>query len=129
MTIKRGDIVLTRLEPVKGSEQGKTRPCLVVQNDIGNKVSPTTIVAALTSKIEKEYPFTVFLKKGEANLPKDSLVLCNQIRTVSIEHRIEKKLGTLKPETMKKIDQALKVSLALERASTSATAFQKGGSF
>ncbi len=85
MNIKRGGIVLVDLEPVKGSEQGKTRPCLIIQNDIGNSVSPTTIVAAITSKIEKEYPFTVLIRQGEANLPKESLILCNQIRTVSKE--------------------------------------------
>jgi mRNA interferase MazF len=114
MNIKRGDVVLADLEPVKGSEQGKTRPCLVVQNDIGNAVSPTTIVAAITSKIEKEYPFTVLVKEGEASLPKDSLILCNQIRTVSTQHRLIKKIGSLKPETMKKVDNALKTSLGIE---------------
>lgn len=114
MNIKRGDVVLVDLEPVKGSEQGKTRPCLVVQNDIGNKLSPTTIVAAITSKLEKEYPFTVFIPQGEANLPKDSMVLCNQIRTISIQHRITKKIGGLKSETLKKVDAALKTSLALD---------------
>ncbi len=114
MNIKRGDIVLTDLEPAKGSEQGKTRPCLIVQNDIGNMLSPTTIVVAISSKIEKEYPFTVLVSQGEGNLPKDSLVLCNQIRTVSKQHRLIKKIGSLKPETMKKVDDALKTSLALE---------------
>ncbi len=114
MIIKRGDIVLATLEPVKGSEQGKTRPCLIIQNDLGNTVSPTTIVAAITSKSEKEYPFTVQAQKGESNLPKDSTILLNQLRTVSIEHRVIKKLGMLKPKTMKKVDEALKTSLALE---------------
>ncbi|MFH0954706.1 MAG: type II toxin-antitoxin system PemK/MazF family toxin [Candidatus Micrarchaeota archaeon] len=114
MNIKRGDVVLTNLEPTKGSEQGKTRPCLVIQNNIGNSASPTTIVAAITSTIEKEYPFTVFVPHGEASLPKDSLILCNQIRTISKEHRILKKIGSLKPDTMKKVDGALKISLALE---------------
>ena len=114
MNIKRGDIVLTDLEPVKGSEQGKTRPCLIVQNDLGNIASPTTITAAVTSKTEKEYPFTVFVKKGEANLPKDSLILCNHLRTISREHRIIKKIGSLNQATMKKVDEALKTSLGLE---------------
>ena len=114
MIIKRGDIVLTNLEPVKGSEQGKTRPCLVIQNDIGNRASPTTIIAAITSKTEKEYPFLVQVQKGEGGLPKDSAILLNQIRTISIEHRVIKKIGALKPNTMKKIDDALKVSLSLE---------------
>ncbi|PIN85477.1 MAG: PemK family transcriptional regulator [Candidatus Diapherotrites archaeon CG11_big_fil_rev_8_21_14_0_20_37_9] len=114
MIIKRGDVVLTNLEPVKGSEQGKTRPCLIIQNDIGNKISPITIVAAITSKTEKEYPFTTYIKKGDGNLLKDSLVLCNHIRSISIKDRALKKIGTLKPNTMKKIDEALKTSLGLE---------------
>jgi len=114
MIIERGDVVLTNLEPVKGSEQGRTRPCLVIQNNIGNKVSPITIVAAITSKTEKEYPFTVFVQKGNGNLPKNSLVLCNHLRSISIKDRISKKLGTMKASTMKKVDEALKTSLGLE---------------
>ncbi|MBI5226581.1 type II toxin-antitoxin system PemK/MazF family toxin [Candidatus Micrarchaeota archaeon] len=114
MIIKRGDIVLVDLEPVKGSEQGKARPCLVIQNDIGNQFGPTTIVAAITSQTLHTYPFTVFLKTGEANLPKDSLVLCNQLRTISKEHRIIKKWGSVRPEKMRQVDEALKVSLALD---------------
>jgi len=112
MSIKRGDIVLVRLDPVKGSEQGKTRPCLVIQNDIGNKLSPTTIVAAITSKTDQDYPFTVKVRKGV--LPKDSLVLLNQLRTISVNHRVVKKLGNLKPKTMLAVDQALKISLGIE---------------
>ncbi len=114
MTIKRGDVVLVDLESVKGSEQGKTRPCLVIQNNKGNEVSPTTIIAAITSKSEKEYPFTVHVAAGDGNLPKDSAVLCNHIRTISSKDRIMKILGSLKPETMRKVDTALKVSLALD---------------
>jgi len=112
MNIKKGDIVLTDLEPVKGSEQGKTRPCLVIQNNVGNAVSPNTIIAAISARKEKEYPFIVHVQEG--GLTKESTVLLNQIRTVSIEHRIIRKLGTLKPSTMKKVDEALKISLALE---------------
>ena len=114
MNIKRGDVILTDLEPIKGSEQGKTRPCLVIQNDLGNMASPTTIVAAITSKTEREYPFTVFVQKGEGNIPNDSLILCNHLRTISKEHRIIKKSGALEETTMKKVDDALKTSLALE---------------
>lgn len=114
MTIKRGDIVLVDLEPVKGSEQGKTRPCLVIQNNKGNELSPITIITAITSKAEKEYPFTVHVTAGDGNLPKESAVLCNHIRTISSKDRIIKTLGSLKPETMKKVDAALKVSLSLE---------------
>ncbi len=114
MIIERGDVVLTDLEPVKGSEQGKMRPCLVIQNNIGNRVASTTIIAAITSNTEKQYPFTVFVNSGEGNLPKDSLILCNQIRTVSKEHRIKGKLGSLNLETMEKVDEALKTSLGID---------------
>lgn len=115
MSLKRGDVLLVNLEPVKGSEQGKIRPCLVIQNDTGNQFSPTTIVAAITSKIpEKEYPFTVKILALDSSLKVDSLVLLNQIRTISIKDRTIKKLGSLSNEQMKKVDEALKISLALE---------------
>ncbi len=114
MIIERGDVVLTDLELVKGSEQGKTRPCLVIQNNVGNHAGSTTIVAAITSNVEKQYPFTVFVHSGEGNLSKDSLVLCNHIRTISKEYRIKKKLGTLNVGTMKEVDEALKTSLGIE---------------
>lgn len=113
MTIRRGDILIVDLEPVKGSEQGKIRPCLVVQNDLGNASSPTTIIAAITSKTDTDYPFTVHARQGDGNLPKESTILLNQIRTISAEHRILRKLGALRPDTMKKVDEALKTSLAL----------------
>ena len=112
--IKRGDIFIVNLEPVKGSEQGKTRPCLVIQNDVGNRSGPTTIIATITSNTKHNYPFTVFIRKGEANLPHDSLVTLNQIKTISVSHRIVRKLGSLKPETMRKVDEAIKVSLGLD---------------
>ncbi len=114
MIIKRGDVVLTRLDPVLGSEQGKTRPCLIIQNDLGNSVSPTTIVAAVTSRAEKEYPFMVHVNAGEGGLPKDSTILLNQIRVISIQHRIVKKLGSIKPDTMKKVNEAIKTSFGLD---------------
>lgn len=114
MDIKRGDVVLVDLEPIKGSEQGKTRPCLIIQNNVGNKISPTTIVAAITSKSEKEYPFTVFVKKGKGGLPKNSFVLLNQIRTISKKDRIIKVLGFLDSKIMGKVDSAIKVSLGID---------------
>jgi len=113
MIIRRGEVLLVDLEPVKGSEQGKTRPCLVIQNDVGNRASPTTIVASITSKIEREYPFMVHVARGDGGLPKDSTVLCNQLRTISVDERVIKKLGSLKQETMEKVDEALKTSLGL----------------
>ncbi len=115
MNIKRGSIFLANLEPGLGSEQGKIRPCLVIQNDIANEFSPTTIVAPITSTIpNKHYPTIVIIEPQESGLKKTSTVLCNQIRTVSTKHRMIKKLGTLKPSTMKKVDEALKTGLALE---------------
>lgn len=113
MHIKRGDIVIAGLEPVRGSEQGGTRPVLIIQNNISNEYSPTTIVAPLTSKIpSKEYPTNVFLLKSESRLDKDSTVLLNQLRTID-KSRIIKKISSLNSFTMNKVDLALKISLAL----------------
>jgi len=114
MIIKRGDVVLADFDPVQGSEQGKRRPALVIQSDFGNASSPTTIVALFTSQTKKEYPFTVFVRTGEGGLTKDSLLLLNHIRTVSIQHRFVKKLGFLTEATMQKVDAALKASLGLD---------------
>ncbi|HLD58125.1 MAG TPA: type II toxin-antitoxin system PemK/MazF family toxin [archaeon] len=115
MTIKRGDIVLVNLEPTRGPEQGKIRPCVVVQNNIANQFSPTTIIVPLTTKISgKEYSTEPTILPEESGLQEKSAVLCNQIRTISIEDRILKEAGTLKPETMEKINKALKLTLALE---------------
>ena len=115
MNIKKGNIFLVNLEPVLGSEQGKIRPCLIIQNDIANEFSPTTIVVPITSTIpDKQYPTVVIIEPQESGLDKASTVLCNQIRAISTKDRIIKKLGNLKPSTMKKIDEALKTSLALE---------------
>ncbi len=99
------------LEPIKESEQGKVRPCLVIQNDVGNKNSPVTIIATITSSA-KEYPFIVKLNQGEANLPKESYIQLNHIRTISIQ-RIISKIGSIKKESLEKVDEAIKVSLGL----------------
>lgn len=113
MEVRRGDIVLVQLDPVKGSEQGKTRPAVVVQNDIGNTHSPTTIVAPMTSSYDKVYPVNVEVPAAETGLDKDNIVLLNQIRTLSITHRITDKRGTLPDWLMAKVDHALNVSLGL----------------
>ena len=114
MEIKRGDIILAVLEPMKGSEQGGVRPVLVIQNDEGNQFSPTTIIAPITSRIyEKEYPTNVFIKKEDSLLNNDSTILLNQIRTID-KRRIIKKIGLLDNFTMNKVDRAIKASLALE---------------
>ena len=82
--IKRGDIFLINLKPVRGSEQGGIRPCLIVQNNYGNKYSPLTIIVPITSRIyEKEFPTNVLLSKKDSGLDKDSTVLLNQIRTIN----------------------------------------------
>lgn len=115
MIIRRGDIFLVNLEPVFGSEQGKIRPCLVVQNDTSNEHSPNTIIVPFTSSLpEKDYPTVIIVNPSESELEKTSAILCSQLRTISIEDRILKKLGILKPSTMKKVDDALRTSLALD---------------
>ena len=90
--VKRGDIVLVNFEPIRGSEQGGIRPSIIIQNDIFNKYSPTTIVAPITSKsFKKEYPTNVFMMKEDSKLSRDSTVLLNQIKTID-KSRIIKKI-------------------------------------
>ena len=114
MEIKRGDIVLAGLEPVKGSEQGGVRPVLVIQNDDGNKFSPTTIIAPITSKeFTKEFPTNVAIPKQESKLNNDSTVLLNQIRAID-KSRVIKKISFLDFYFMNKVDLAIKVSLDLD---------------
>ena len=111
--IIRGDVVVANLEPVTGSEQGGIRPVLILQNDVLNKRSPTTIIAPITSKIyTKEYPTNVFLLKEDFGLDKNSTVLLNQIKTID-KSRITKKISSLDREIMKKVDLAIKISLDL----------------
>ena len=112
--IKRGDIVIVNLEPVKGSEQGGIRPCLIIQNNLGNKYSPTTIIAPITSKkFSKEFSTNVNLLKEDSHLDRDSTVLLNQIATID-RIRIVKKLGFLNEDIMRKVNLAIKVSLDLQ---------------
>lgn len=114
MEIKRGEILLVDFEPVKGSEQGGIRPCLVIQNDVSNKFSPVTIVAAITSKVpEKEYPTNVFISRQDSHIDRDSTIMLNQIRTID-KSRIIKKISSLDFYTMNKVDLAIKISLGLE---------------
>jgi len=112
--ILRGDIVIAELEPVKGSEQGGTRPVLIIQNDFGNKYGTTTVIATLTTSVmKKEYPTNVFLSKEKSKLKKDSTILLNQIRTID-KRRITKKIGVLDYFIMSKVDSALRVSSGLK---------------
>lgn len=109
--IKRGDLFYADLSPVVGSEQGGMRPVLIIQNDIGNKYSPTIIAAAVTSQINKaKLPTHIELKAGDYGLPKDSVILLEQIRTLD-KKRLKEKIGTLETETMKRADKALLISL------------------
>jgi mRNA interferase MazF len=112
-TVSRGDIFYANLNPVIGSEQGGVRPVLILQNDIGNKYSPTTIVAAITSKIKKaKLPTHVELDSSNFDLEKDSVILLEQVRTID-KRRLKEKIARLDEETMREIDQALQISLGL----------------
>jgi len=111
--VKRGNIFLANLEPIKGSEQGGTRPVLIIQNDVSNQYSPVIIVAALTSKIfKKEFPTNVFISKEDSNLGKDSNVLLNQIRTID-KSRLIKKIDSLDNNLMDCVNLALKISFGI----------------
>lgn len=112
--IKRGEIVIVDLEPVKGSEQGGIRPTVIIQNNIGNKYSPVTIIAPITSKkFSKDFLTNVKLSKTDSKLEKDSTILLNQIKTID-KSRIIKKISTLNEEIMDEVDLAIKISLDLD---------------
>ena len=112
--IKRGDIALVNLEPIRGSEQGGIRPCLVIQNNQGNKYSPLTIISPLTSKaFTKEFPTNVVVLKEDSGLSKNSTILLNQIRTID-KRRITRKISSLSAEIMSKVEMAIKISLDLK---------------
>lgn len=109
--IKRGDIFYADLSPVIGSEQGGVRPVLVIQNDIGNKYSPTIIVCAITSKLSKaKLPTHIELSSCEYNLPKDSVCLLEQIRTLD-KQRLKEKVSYIGGKKMKEVDRAILISL------------------
>jgi len=113
MNVRRGDIFYADLSPVVGSEQGGIRPVLILQNDIGNQYSPTTIVAAITSQVSKaKLPTHIELTCENCGLEKDSIVLTEQIRTID-KRRLREKVSSLDEETMKKVNQALEISLGL----------------
>ncbi len=113
MIVKRGDIYYANLSPVVGSEQGGHRPVLVIQNDVGNKYSPTVIVAAITSQISKaKLPTHVEISAKQFNLDKDSVVLLEQLRTID-KRRLKEKITHLSEEIMVKVDEAIRISLGL----------------
>lgn len=113
MTVKRGDIYYADLSPVVGSEQGGIRPVLIVQNDVGNKFSPTVIAAAITSQRDKtNLPTHIRVDADGCGLSKDSIVLLEQVRTID-KQRLKEKMGSLDNSSMDKINQALSVSFGL----------------
>ncbi len=114
MIIKRGDIFYADLRPVIGSEQGGIRPVLIVQNDTGNKHSPTVICAAITSKMNKaKLPTHVELDADRYGVVKDSVILLEQVRTID-KSRLKEKVCHLDRDVLKKIDKALIISLSLD---------------
>lgn len=113
MMIRRGDIYYADLRPVIGSEQGGIRPVLIIQNDIGNKHSPTVICAAITSRMNKaKLPTHVELDSGKYDIMKDSVILLEQLRTID-KKRLKDKICHLDREILRRVDQALLVSLEL----------------
>ncbi|MEG1426511.1 MAG: type II toxin-antitoxin system PemK/MazF family toxin [Oscillospiraceae bacterium] len=113
MIIKRGDIYYADLSPVVGSEQGGVRPVLIVQNNVGNKYSPTVIAAAITSqKAKTNLPTHIELHAENSGLQKDSIVLLEQIRTID-KHRLKEKMGRLDEQSMTLVDEAIEISFGL----------------
>lgn len=113
MEVKRGYIFFADLSPVIGSEQGGVRPVLVIQNNVGNKYSPTVIIAAITSQIDKaKLPTHVEIEAEEYGLEKDSVILLEQIRTID-KQRLQDKITELDEKAMQKVNQAIKISLGL----------------
>ncbi len=123
MNIKRGDIFYADLSPVVGSEQGGLRPVLIIQNDVGNKYSPTVIAAAITSRMAKtKLPTHIDLYADEVGLQKDSVVLLEQIRTID-KQRLKEKMGHLDESFMTEINNAIAVSFGLGAGDTSGNRF------
>ena len=110
---RRGDLFWVSLDPTVGSKIAKTRPCLVISNDVGNQYSDRVIVAALTSRgIDRVYPFEVLVSAGEGGVTETSKIVLDQIRTVD-KRRLGRRIGGLTPTTMAAVDQAIRLSLAL----------------
>ena len=114
MNIKRGEIYYADLSPVVGSEQGGMRPVLIVQNDVGNRYSPTVIAAAITSQRDKSrLPTHIELESGSCGLARDSIVLLEQIRTID-KRRLREHMGHVDEQLMNQIDSAIAVSFGLQ---------------
>lgn len=111
--MKRGDIYYADLRPVVGSEQGGVRPVLIIQNDVGNRHSPTVICAAITSRMKTKLPTHIEIRSGECRIEKDSVILLEQLRTID-KKRLKDKVCHLDGPVMNRVDHALKVSLQLD---------------
>ena len=112
---KRGEVYLVNFDPTVGSEIRKTRPAVILQNDVANRWSPITIVAAVTSQFEEPlYPTEVRVRPPEGGLTADGVILLNQIRSID-KRRLVKRLGALKPDTIARMNLALQVSVGLVR--------------
>ncbi|CEG23973.1 mRNA interferase EndoA [Planococcus massiliensis] len=113
MIVKRGDVFFAELSPVVGSEQGGTRPVLVIQNDIGNRFSPTVIIAAITAQIQKaKLPTHVEINAKKYGFERDSVILLEQLRTID-KSRLTDKITQLDETLMEKVDEALEISVGL----------------
>ncbi|WP_010307239.1 type II toxin-antitoxin system PemK/MazF family toxin [Kurthia senegalensis] len=113
MNVKRGDVFFADLSPVVGSEQGGTRPVLIIQNDIGNRFSPTVIIAAITAQIQKaKLPTHVEIDAKKYGFERDSVILLEQLRTID-KSRLTDKITQLDAPLMKKVEDALEISLGL----------------
>ena len=113
ITLRRGDVCLVNFDPTVGSEINKTRPAMVIQNNVANQYSPIVIVAAISSKFDDElYPTEILIRSGEAGLKQDSVVLLNQIRSID-RQRVSKRIGKVSEMTLKRADTAIKISLGL----------------
>ena len=124
--ISRGDLFSASLDPVVGSEQGGIRPVLVIQNDVGNRYSPTVIVLAITGQVNKaRLPTHVPVPAGNTGLQKDSVVLAEQIRTLD-KRRLRERIGALPPELMEKVTEAVRVSLGVGDAPHGRGAVERG---
>ena len=116
LPLTRGDVYLVNLDPVVGKEIGKARPALIIQNDIGNKFSPVTIIAPISSvkEINKPLPIMVNVQIGDGGLKDESYVDCGQIRTIDTKERLITKLGSLSQNRILEVNKAIKISLSLD---------------
>lgn len=111
--MERGSVYLVRLDPVEGNEQGRTRPCLVVSNDVNNCVAPTVTILPISSRVPRTtYPFLVRIEAKEGGMDRPSVAKANQIRTID-KARLLKRLGSLASDRLEDVDRAIRVHLAL----------------